>query len=97
MTSRPCSLFLVYDWPGGGAAVLVVTLSCHLPLVAVTRLAETLLEVVRQEGVQHGVDGWVAVLEAVGQEDDDDEGVALVVTGRFAENNILVWRHLELF
>ena len=59
--------------------------SRHLPLVTVTRLPETLLEVVRQEGVQHGVDGRVAVLEAVGEEDDDDESVALVVAGRFAE------------
>lgn len=37
----------------------------HLPLVTVTRLPETLLEVVREEGVQHGVDGGVAVLETV--------------------------------
>ena len=57
----------------------------HLPLVAVTRLAETLLEVVREESVEDGVDGGVAVLQAVGEEDDDDEGVALVVAGRFAE------------
>ena len=57
----------------------------HLPLVAVTSLAETLLEVVREESVEDGVDGGVAVLQAVGEEDDDDESVALVVTGRFAE------------
>ena len=62
-----------------------MTLSCHLPLVAVTRLAETLLEVVREESVEDGVDGGVAVLEAVGEEDHDDQRVALVVSGRFAE------------
>ena len=56
-----------------------------LPLVAVTSLAETLLEVVRQESVEDGVDGGVAVLEAVGEEDDDDQRVSLVVSGRFAE------------
>ena len=57
----------------------------HLPLVAVTRLAETLLEVVREESVEDGVDGRVAVLETVREEDDDDERVSLVVAGRFAE------------
>ena len=36
-----------------------------LPLVTMTRLPEALLEVVREEGVQHGVDGRVGVLEAV--------------------------------
>ena len=39
----------------------------HLPLVAVTRLPEALLEVVGEEGVEHGVDGGVGVLEAVAQ------------------------------
>ena len=57
----------------------------HLPLVAVTSLTETLLEVVREESVEDGVDGRVAVLETVREEDDDDERVALVVAGRFAE------------
>ena len=72
--------------PGGGAAVLDVTHApSDLPLVTVTRLPEALLKVVREECVQHGVDGRVAVLEAVGEEDDDDESVTLVVPGRFAE------------
>ena len=56
----------------------------HLPLVAVTSLTETLLEVVREESVEDGVDGGVAVLETVREEDDDDERVSLVVAGRFA-------------
>ena len=56
-----------------------MTQSGHLPLVTVTRLPETLLEVVRQEGVQHGVDGRVAVLEAVGEEDDDDESSIIYI------------------
>ena len=71
--------------PCGGTAVLVVTEPRDLPLVAVTSLTETLLEVVREESVEDGVDGRVAVLETVGEEDDDDERVALVVAGRFAE------------
>ena len=65
----------------------------HLPLVAVTSLTETLLEVVREESVEDGVDGRVAVLETVREEDDDDERVSLVVAGRFAEiQNISVSR-----
>ena len=36
-----------------------------LPLVAVTSLTETLLEVVREESVEDGVDGRIAVLETV--------------------------------
>ena len=56
-----------------------------LPLVAVTSLTETLLEVVREESVEDGVDGGVAVLETVREEDDDDQRVSLVVAGRFAE------------
>ena len=69
----------------------------HLPLVTVTRLPETLLEVVGEEGVQDRVDGGVAVLQAVGEEDHDDQRVALVVAGRFAEDKILVWRRMKLF
>ena len=65
----------------------------HLPLIAVTSLTETLLEVVREESVEDGVDGRVAVLETVREEDDDDERVSLVVAGRFAEiQNISVSR-----
>ena len=53
-------------WPGGGAAVLHVSdAPSDLPLVTMTRLPEALLEVVWEEGVQHGVDGRVGVLEAV--------------------------------
>lgn len=59
--------------------------SRHLPLVTVTRLPETLLEVVRQEGVEHGVDGGVGVLETVREEDDDHERVALVKPGILSE------------
>ena len=55
-----------------------------LPLVAVTRLPEALLEVVREEGVEHGVDGGVGVLEAVAQQDHNHQGVALVVARRLA-------------
>ena len=73
------------DSPCGGAAVLVVAQPRDLPLVAVTSLTETLLEVVREESVEDGVDGRVAVLETVGEEDHDDQSVALVVSGRFAE------------
>ena len=68
-------------WPGGGAAVLYVSdAPSDLPLVTMTRLPEALLEVVREEGVQHGVDGRVGVLEAVREEDHNHEGVALVET-----------------
>ena len=56
----------------------------HLPLVAVTRLPEALLEVVGEEGVEHGVDGGVGVMEAVAQQDHDHQGVALVVARRLA-------------
>ena len=50
-----------------------------------TRLPETFLEVVRQEGVEHGVDGGVGVLETVREEDDDHERVALVKPGILSE------------
>ena len=49
-----------------------------LPLVTVTRLPEALLEVVREEGVEHGIDGRVGVLEAVREQDHNHQGVALV-------------------
>lgn len=68
--------------PGGGAAVLdVAHAPGDLPLVTVTRLPEALLKVVREEGVQHGVDGRVGVLEAVREQDYNHQGVALVETG----------------
>ena len=69
-------------WPGGGAAVLdVAHAPCDLPLVTVTRLPEALLKVVREEGVQHRVYGRVGVLEAVREQDNNHQGVALVETG----------------
>ena len=52
-----------------------------LPLVTVTRLPEALLKVVREEGVEHGVNGRVGVLEAVREQDYNHQGVALVEAG----------------
>lgn len=67
---------------GGGAAVLdVAHAPGHLTLVTVTRLPEALLEVVREEGVEHGVNGRVGVLEAVRKQDYNHQGVALVEAG----------------
>ena len=52
-----------------------------IALVAVTRLPEALLEVVREEGVENGVNGRVGVLEAVREQDHNHQGVALVEAG----------------
>ena len=50
----------------------------NISLVTVTRLPETLLKIVRQEGVEHGIDCRVGVLQTVREEDDDNKSVALV-------------------
>ena len=51
---------------------------------APARVQEAAAEVVREEGVEHGVDGGVGVLEAVAQQDHNHQGVALVVARRLA-------------
>ena len=58
--------------------MVVTQTSRHLPLVTVTRLAETLFKIVRQESVEHGIDCRVRVLQAVREQNDDNKSVALV-------------------
>jgi len=63
--------------PGGGRIVLVVH-CCLFPLITVHCLSETLFKVFWEKRIEDGIHCRVGILQTVGKQDDNHQGVALL-------------------